>query len=103
MDFDRVFGRALIGDGCWDWQGACQNKGYGELMVDRRMWTAHRASWTAWHGPIPAGVWVLHHRDNCRCVRPDHLYLGNNSDNMRHCAARGRLNSQNRRADRCHM
>ncbi len=52
---------------------------------------------TVFDGPIPDGFWVLHHCDNRRCIRPAHLYLGTNADNMRDCAARGRLNSQNRR------
>jgi DNA invertase Pin-like site-specific DNA recombinase len=35
-------------------------------------------------------MWVLHHCDNRLCVRPEHLHLGDNAENMREMASRGR-------------
>lgn len=75
----------LIGDGCWEWQGRLNNKGYGKL--GRRY--AHRMAHELFCGPI-GNLQVLHHCDNRACVRPSHLFLGTQSDNIRDMYAKGR-------------
>lgn len=51
---------------------------------------AHRVSWILFHGPIPEGLWVLHHCDIRACVRPDHLFLGTDRDNKADMVAKKR-------------
>ena len=55
--------------GCWLWMGSTDRHGYGRLNHVR----AHRISYRAFKGKIPAGM-VLDHlcRVKC-CVNPDHL------------------------------
>jgi len=69
-------------DGCWNWTGASANFGYG-VIANRPgpSIRAHRLSWEIAFGPIPAGQLVLHRCDNPRCVRPDHLFLGDHAAN----------------------
>lgn len=45
---------------------------------------SHRISWTILRGPIPDGVYALHKTTchNRKCVNPEHLYLGDQFDNM---------------------
>lgn len=45
--------------------------------------TAHRAAWTAVHGPIPAGMTVDHKCKTKRCVNVRHLRLLSNFENAR--------------------
>lgn len=82
-------------NGCWEWRRNFNIAGYGMIWMkgDKgadRSERAHRLSWVAWRGPIPAGMAILHRCDNRRCVNPDHLFLGTRADNNRDCVAKGR-------------
>lgn len=84
---DRFWEKVIKADGgCWNWVGARQQFGYGTIFVQKIagktvLDRAHRVSWKLHNGEIPLGIFVLHHCDNPRCVRPDHLYLGTVQDN----------------------
>lgn len=87
----RFWSRVTRGDGCWEYQGALLLNGYGTVRLEASThMLAHRYSWVLANGAIPEGLKVLHHCDNRRCVRPDHLFLGTLSDNTRDCIAKGR-------------
>lgn len=87
----RFWSKVNISTSCWNWIGCLNNKGYGEFRV-WKTWSeyAHRFSWALHFGPIPNGLKVLHRCDNPRCVRPDHLFLGTQADNVADMLAKGR-------------
>ena len=60
-------------DGCWEWTGGVTTAGYGELMINKQMWYAHRLSYTENKGNIPNGYQIDHTCENKKCVNPDHL------------------------------
>lgn len=90
---DKFWARVEQGDGCWEWRGSKHSKSrwpYGYVQWDGRVQGAHRVAWQIVNGPIPDGLLVLHHCDYPPCVRPSHLFLGNDSANMDDCRAKGR-------------
>jgi endogenous inhibitor of DNA gyrase (YacG/DUF329 family) len=90
----RFWKYVVVSDDCWGWSGTLDEKGYGRVRtwVEDR-WIprlAHRVSWELHRGPIPDGLSVLHSCDNPPCTRPEHLFLGNQLDNMQDCASKDR-------------
>jgi hypothetical protein len=84
---------------CWLWEAYTEEHGYGKFQIGKDSRKAHRVAWWLTHGkwPIPN---ALHKCDVRACVRPDHLFEGNHSDNMRDRLAKGRaaMGSNNGRA-----
>src|SRR5690606_35598865 len=74
---------------CWVWTATRMSRGYGYFYANGKMRGAHRVAWAIAHGYFP-DVHVLHRCDNPPCVRPDHLFLGTQRDNMADMAAKGR-------------
>ncbi len=75
--------------GCWEWEGSFHGN-YGIAYIQNKKVGAHRLSWMLHKGPIPKGLWVLHKCDNTSCIRPSHLFLGDNDDNMADMLLKGR-------------
>lgn len=75
---------------CWIWLGPCRGR-YGALYLSGKKISAHRAAWILFRGPIPEGLDVLHKCDNRLCVKPSHLFLGTDIDNMQDCVRKGRI------------
>ena len=71
-------------DECWNWKLSICGSGYGQVRVSkptRSKVNTHRVAYELFFEHIPQGAHVLHRCNNRRCVNPNHLYLGTQSNN----------------------
>ena len=88
---ERFWSKVDKSGDCWVWTAGTSPLGYGRIYVNPGgPQLAHRVSWQLAHGLIPEGLYVCHHCDNPPCVRPEHLYVGTDLDNVRDMMNRGR-------------
>lgn len=88
---ERFMSKVEVSDGCWLWKGGASGR-YGSFWYQGRVHHAHRASWALAHGDElpPDDIVVCHACDVPLCVRPSHLFLGTQLDNMQDAARKGR-------------
>lgn len=94
---ERFWAKVDKSGDCWIWQGGADQNGYGYIYDEKRRKNAkaHRVSYeiaNRFSKPIPPKLLVCHKCDNPPCVRPDHLFLGTNKNNMEDMVAKGRQN-----------
>ena len=91
----RALDKTLIGEGCWEYGGKIRTDGYGSVYINDgtkkgAQALAHRVVYEGLVGPIPEGMYLCHHCDNPKCVRPDHIFVGTDADNKADMIAKGR-------------
>jgi hypothetical protein len=72
----------------------------GRIDGRKRMKRAHVWSYEHFIGPVPDGLFVLHHCDIPSCVRPDCLFIGTQADNLADMDTKGRRGTYDHRNER---
>lgn len=93
---DRLIAHSVDApSGCRIWIGYAQHRGYGRVQLDGgRIGYAHRASYEAFVGAIPAGYEIDHLCRRPRCIRPHHLQAVPASVNVRRGTSPGAIARQ---------
>jgi len=90
-DLDRIFQSGITKtESCWLWSGAKNKLGYGSFSLHGKHFFAHRYSFFSANPDADQSFLVCHRCDNPSCVRPDHLFLGTDADNMKDMVLKGR-------------
>lgn len=68
---------------CWEWTGAKDQNGYGNVSRGGRTVKAHRYAYRILVGNIAEGMELDHRCFNTSCVNPDHLDMVDHATNSR--------------------
>ena len=69
-DEERFWSYVEKKQGCWEWTGYKNEKGYGVINLRGERALAHRFAWQL--DELIPGMSILHHCDNPACVRRKH-------------------------------
>lgn len=72
---------------CWNWTAWTASNGYGRFWNGVREVPAHHFLLP----PVPEGMFACHRCDNKLCVRPDHIFIGTQKENIQDCIRKGRV------------
>lgn len=77
----------------WLWTGGITGRGYGAFWYKGKTVSAHRFSYELVHGEITDDLFVCHKFEEFgrHNVNPDHMFLGDSTENMNDASIKGRM------------
>lgn len=90
----RLIQKTVINEnGCWLWTGCTKQFDYGVVRAKRKNYLAHRLAYEIFKNELPGNKYVCHSCDTPRCINPDHLFLGTQTENMFDAKTKKRMKS----------
>ena len=82
-DKQRLLSGFVTEDGCWIWARGCAAGGYGSIVIEGKMWRAHRACYELIYDVTLTPNQFLHHLcKNKACINPFHLEITTQEDHV---------------------
>jgi len=79
---ERLWSGAIEDEGgCWPWQRARTERGYGVIQRDGRMSLVHRVAYELTRGDSPPGMTIDHLCRTRSCIRPSHMEVVTRGEN----------------------
>lgn len=75
-------------DLCWEWKKG--HSRYGQFWFNNTPYLSHRIAYYLHYKKDPDKFLVCHSCDNSLCCNPNHLWLGDDNDNMQDMIKKGR-------------
>ncbi len=100
IDCFRSQVKSFLPNQCWEWSGTNRRFNYGIVCIKGQHISAHRFSFAIFNHREPE-QFICHRCDNPKCVNPDHLFEGTQTDNMHDCSVKGRFGDRRGEANAC--
>lgn len=83
-DHERFLSKIKVNQesGCWEWQKALTNSGYGKFHIINGDYMTHRVSYSIFKEGLNTDLVVDHICKNRKCCNPNHLRLASFSENV---------------------
>lgn len=90
--------RIILTSGCWIWNGAKDDNGYGRIGFAYETWLVHRLSFHLFKPEeFKENLHTCHKCDTPSCFNPEHLYSGTDMDNKQDEVRKGKIFNSRKR------
>lgn len=83
LDTSKFWDKILFTTDCWIWTASKDSSGYGKIMFNKKIVSAHRMAYNLFFGEIPNKLEIDHLCRNRPCVNPNHMEVVTHKENCK--------------------